>query len=206
MNAHHLFWMKIQHSNRIFQVSERCFYSPTQRIQSFQFFRRIFIHIQTCEYRFIISRCYFKPYNSEIYLIKPCLFRFFGVWRQKIKCRWTCNITIMIFILKQFLYIICLFSGKLQWHVKIKFISPRKLKSHFYAITSIFYANKKKPSFFLYMSHVIVRFISSVSNHKSLRDFRPVNHFIQSSMFILAFCSLNYCVSVNMFLQIVQCI
>ena len=86
MNAHHLFWMKIQHSNRIFQVSERCFYSPTQRIQSFQFFRRIFIHIQTCEYRFIISRCYFKPYNSEIYLIKPCLFRFFGVWRQKIKC------------------------------------------------------------------------------------------------------------------------
>ena len=102
MNAHHLFWMKIQHSNRIFQVSERCFCSPTQRIQSFQFFRRIFIHIQTCEYCFIISRCYFKPYNSEIYLIKPCLFRFFGVWRQKIKCRWTCNITIMILSLSNF--------------------------------------------------------------------------------------------------------
>ena len=28
LDAHHLFWMKIQHSCCIFQVSERCFYPP----------------------------------------------------------------------------------------------------------------------------------------------------------------------------------
>ena len=28
MDAHHLFWMKVQHSDSIFQVSEWCFYSP----------------------------------------------------------------------------------------------------------------------------------------------------------------------------------